>query len=115
MYSTVTAVMMARRTLYSKSVRGDAGTLQSHSTVHYLHAAQLQDLRFSPSAVIAEYPEAWIKAAEKQMKGKKVESLERKTPEGIVLKPLYNSSDLGRCEALADSNHDAPGLFPYHR
>lgn len=83
--------------------------------MQYVDVAQLQDLRFSLLAAMAEYPEAWIKAAEKQMKGKKVGSLERETPEGIALKPLYSSSDLTRCEALADADRDAPGLFPYHR
>lgn len=56
-----------------------------------------------------------MKAAEKQLKGKKVESLESSTPEGITLKPLYSAADLERCEAVADAEHDAPGLFPYHR
>lgn len=56
-----------------------------------------------------------MKAAEKQLRGKKVESLESKTPEGITLKPLYSAADLERCEVIADAEHDAPGLFPYHR
>lgn len=56
-----------------------------------------------------------MKAAEKQLKGKTVGSLESSTPEGITLKPLYCASDLERCEAIADKEHDAPGLFPYHR
>lgn len=56
-----------------------------------------------------------MKAAEKQLKGKKVESLENMTAEGITLKPLYGPADLERCGALADSERDAPGLFPYHR
>lgn len=61
------------------------------------------------------YPRAWVKAAEKQLKGKKVESLETMTAEGIKLKPLYGAADLESCSALADPEHDAPGLFPYHR
>lgn len=61
------------------------------------------------------YPEAWVKAAEKQLKGKKVESLENMTAEGVTLKPLYGPADLERCGALANPEHDAPGLFPYHR
>ncbi|CAN0200655.1 unnamed protein product [Ectocarpus sp. 6 AP-2014] len=63
----------------------------------------------------AGYPEAWVETAEKKLKGSKVESLERRTPEGITLKPLYSAADLGRCEAVADPEQDAPGLFPYHR
>lgn len=61
------------------------------------------------------YPEAWVKAAEKKLKGAKVESLERDTPEGIKLKPVYCATDLERCEAVADADRNAPGLFPYHR
>ena len=53
--------------------------------------------------------------AEKKLKGAKVESLESDTPEGITLKPLYCAADLERCEAVADSTQDAPGLFPFHR
>lgn len=63
----------------------------------------------------AGYPAAWVKAAEKALKGKKVESLESATPEGITLKPLYCASDLERCEAVADPEQNAPGLFPFHR
>ena len=61
------------------------------------------------------YPEAWVKAAEKKLKGAKVESLERDTPEGIKLKPVYCAADLERCEAVADADRNAPGLLPYHR
>lgn len=56
-----------------------------------------------------------MKAAEKKLKGKKVDSLERETPEGIKLKPVYCAADLERCEAVADADRNAPGLFPYHR
>lgn len=61
------------------------------------------------------YPKAWAKVAEKSLKGESVESLESKTPEGITLKPLYCAADVKRCEAVADAERDAPGLFPYHR
>ena len=54
-------------------------------------------------------------AAEKKLKGANVESLERDTPEGIKLKPVYCAADLERCEAVADADRNAPGLFPYHR
>eukprot|EP00752_Nemacystus_decipiens_P007723 g6905.t1 len=63
----------------------------------------------------AGYPEEWRRAAEKKLKGAKVESLESETPEGVTLKPLYHAADLERCEAVADPTQDAPGLFPYHR
>lgn len=49
------------------------------------------------------------------MKGKTVKDLERVTPEGILLKPLYCSTDLSRCDVVADPERNAPGLFPYHR
>lgn len=68
-----------------------------------------------PFSCDAGYPEAWVTTAEKKLRGAKVESLERKTPEGITLKPLYSAADLDRCEAVADPERDAPGLYPYHR
>lgn len=65
--------------------------------------------------MLSGYPEAWVKAAEKKLKGRTVEALESETPEGIVLKPLYCAADLERCRVVADAERDAPGLFPYHR
>lgn len=40
------------------------------------------------------YPEAWVKLAEKELKGKPVDSLLYHTPEEITLKPLYTSKDI---------------------
>ena len=36
----------------------------------------------------------WNELAEKQMKGKPVENLNWKTPEGIEVKPLYTAGDI---------------------
>ncbi|CAM9717409.1 unnamed protein product, partial [Choristocarpus tenellus] len=63
----------------------------------------------------AAYPPAWIEVATKQLKGKPVESLERKTPEGVTLKPLYWPGDLEGCSFISNPEEHAPGLFPYTR
>jgi methylmalonyl-CoA mutase len=53
----------------------------------------------------------WEELAAKQMKGKPVDSLNWKTPEGIEVKPLYTAEDL---EGLPHVN-TLPGFAPYVR
>ena len=53
----------------------------------------------------------WTELAEKQMKGKSVDTLRWTTPEGIVVKPLYTAEDL---EGLETAN-TLPGMAPYVR
>ena len=53
----------------------------------------------------------WHELAEKQMKGKPVDSLNWNTPEGIEVKPLYTAEDI---EGLAHVN-SLPGFPPYAR
>jgi len=62
---------------------------------------------------MAEHPEKkkWIGLAEKDLKGKPVESLDWNSPEGITIKPLYTKEDLAGIE-FADS---LPGITPYVR
>jgi methylmalonyl-CoA mutase len=62
---------------------------------------------------MAQHPDyqKWTELAEKQMKGKGVESLEWLTPEGIRVKPLYTAEDI---EGL-ESTNTLPGLAPYLR
>ncbi len=55
--------------------------------------------------------EAWKKLAEKGLKGAPLSSLERQTPEGITLKPLYTDED-ARSSPYTNS---WPGLPPYTR
>ncbi|MBF0322725.1 MAG: methylmalonyl-CoA mutase, partial [Magnetococcales bacterium] len=59
----------------------------------------------------ADAYEAWRKSAEKAMKGKPVSSLEWKTPEGLVVRPLYTAADL---ENMSDME-PGPGLEPFIR
>ena len=62
---------------------------------------------------MAEHPELkqWQALAEKQMKGKSVDTLLWNTPEGIPVKPLYTAEDLEGLDHL-----DAlPGMAPYVR
>ncbi|MBT3708544.1 MAG: hypothetical protein HOG19_03810, partial [Gammaproteobacteria bacterium] len=40
----------------------------------------------------------WQSAAEKQLKGKSIDSLNTETPEGIELKALYTADDLAKLE-----------------
>lgn len=53
----------------------------------------------------------WKKEAEKQMKGKPVDSLEWDSPENIKIKPLYTTADLESLETL----NSLPGLAPFTR
>ena len=55
--------------------------------------------------------DGWKAEAEKQLKGRPLESLNRNTPEGIELKPLYTAEDL---EGLEYTN-SMPGLEPFIR
>jgi len=62
---------------------------------------------------MAEHPELkqWQALAEKQMKGKSVDTLLWNTPEGIPVKPLYSAEDLEDIEHL----NSLPGMAPYVR
>jgi methylmalonyl-CoA mutase len=62
---------------------------------------------------MAQHPKLakWTELAEKQMKGKSVDTLNWTTPEGIVVKPLYTAEDL---EGLETAN-TLPGMAPYVR
>ncbi len=53
----------------------------------------------------------WTEIAEKQMKGKSIETLTWMTPEGIRVKPLYTAEDL---EGMESAN-TLPGMAPYVR
>jgi methylmalonyl-CoA mutase len=62
---------------------------------------------------MSEHPELkkWQALATKQMKGRPLEDLNWKTPEGILVKPLYTAEDL---EGMAHVN-TLPGFEPYVR
>ena len=53
----------------------------------------------------------WKELAQKQLRGKPLESLTKKTPEGIDIKPLYTAEDLENVEYLGN----LPGFDPYVR
>ncbi len=55
--------------------------------------------------------EYWHAAAEKELRGKKVEDLIWETPEGIAVKPLYTVADLEELEHV----ESLPGFAPYLR
>ncbi|MFP4158817.1 MAG: methylmalonyl-CoA mutase [Desulfobacterales bacterium] len=62
---------------------------------------------------MAEHPEKprWIDLAKKELKGKPVESLEKKNPEGITTGPLYTAEDT---EGI-DFVNTLPGFDPFVR
>jgi methylmalonyl-CoA mutase len=62
---------------------------------------------------MAKHPQLqkWTETAEKQMKGKSIETLEWMTPEGIKVKPLYTAEDI---EGMESAN-TLPGMAPYVR
>lgn len=62
---------------------------------------------------MSKHPEYqnWADLAEKQMKGKPIDSLNWDTPEGIQIKPLYTAEDL---EGIETAN-TLPGIEPYVR
>ncbi len=62
---------------------------------------------------MAEHPQwqQWKELAEKQMKGKSVDTLLWDTPEGIPVKPLYTAEDLENLEHV----NTLPGFDPYVR
>ncbi|MFO7860345.1 MAG: methylmalonyl-CoA mutase [Desulfosalsimonas sp.] len=62
---------------------------------------------------MAEHPEKprWIELAKKELKNKPVESLEKKTPEGITLNPLYTAEDIQGLDFI----NTLPGFSPFVR
>jgi methylmalonyl-CoA mutase len=58
----------------------------------------------------------WKALAAKELRGKPLDSLERQTPEGIAVKPLYTAADLEAIEAAGFPWRAAtPGVPPYLR
>jgi len=55
--------------------------------------------------------EKWRELATKELRGKPLESLNRDTPEGIPVKPLYTTEDLKGMEHI----NTLPGIEPYVR
>ncbi len=60
---------------------------------------------------MADELKAWAALAEKELRGKPVESIDWATPEGIAVKPLYTGADLEGLGHLGS----LPGLAPYTR
>lgn len=65
--------------------------------------------RVTPPRRALSYPSSWVERAQKELKGKEVSSLEKKSPEGITMKPLYTHED------FQPQVIEAPGVFPYKR
>ncbi len=56
--------------------------------------------------------DSWKNLAAKELRGEDPQSLDRKTPEGLVIKPLYTSTETKDLGAFKDS---LPGLPPFTR
>ena len=54
---------------------------------------------------------AWAAAAKRDLKGRSLESLPQRTPEGIDIKPLYTAEDLSTLQHL----DTLPGIPPFVR
>src|SRR6202795_2491628 len=69
-----------------------------------------------PTAASSPDIEGWAALAAKELKGRPLSSLDRETPEGIALKPLYTEADLETIEAAGFPWRAAlPGVPPYLR
>ncbi|MGB9500396.1 MAG: methylmalonyl-CoA mutase [Dissulfuribacterales bacterium] len=53
----------------------------------------------------------WLETAEKELRGKSLESLDWDTPEGIKVKPIYTAEDIEEFECV----NSLPGMPPYTR
>ncbi|HJU18560.1 MAG TPA: methylmalonyl-CoA mutase [Stellaceae bacterium] len=75
------------------------------------------DGRVQPAAAFAAKTlEDWRRLAGAELKGRALDSLERPTPEGLRLKPLYTAEDLAAIEAEGFPLGGAmPGFAPYLR
>jgi len=62
---------------------------------------------------MSEHPDKkkWDRLAEKELRGKPLESLNWMSPEGIQIKPLYTAEDLENIEHL----NTLPGFPPFTR
>lgn len=62
---------------------------------------------------MSEHPDRqkWVDLATKELRGKPLDSLERKTPEGINVKPLYSAEDIEDLDAV----NSLSGFAPYVR
>jgi methylmalonyl-CoA mutase len=59
----------------------------------------------------AEHLAEWQAVAEKELRGKPLEGLVWKSPEGLPIKPLYTAADLEGLEQV----DTLPGVFPFLR
>lgn len=55
--------------------------------------------------------ESWRALAERELRGKTVDALETRSPDGLPIKPLYTADDLLELECV----NTLPGLFPFVR
>jgi methylmalonyl-CoA mutase len=68
------------------------------------------------SRALSGYDPEWTKLVTKELKGKGPETLEKMTPEGIKLKPIYTAQDvIDSRKGLKDGESEYSGIYPYAR
>lgn len=65
-------------------------------------------LQLNSRSASSSYDPTWAALVSKELKGKGVETLEKITPEGIKIKPVYTNPDKSQPSEL-------PGVYPYTR
>lgn len=82
--------------------------LQSTTKYSKNLAARLVKLQSQPVRAFAAYDPKWTTLVQKELAGKAPETLERVTPEGIKVKPIYTADDV-------KVEKEYSGVFPYTR
>ena len=67
------------------------------------------------SGLSGGYDAEWSKQVIKELKGKKPELLEKLTPEGIVMKPVYTAKDVASSSGEQGVSDELPGIYPFTR
>jgi methylmalonyl-CoA mutase len=62
-----------------------------------------------------KYDEGWAKLVTKELKGKDPKTLEKMTPEEILMKPVYTSNDVAISAGEQGVFEEMPGIYPFTR
>jgi len=99
--------------LHRNIIREEIETLKNQTIInsHLLHG-------YKKSTCLKEYDSQWKEKVLKELKGKSIDQIERTTPEGVKLKPIYTENS----KYVSDSSKNAStlegfdaGIFPYTR
>ncbi len=62
-----------------------------------------------------DYDPQWLKLVSKELNGKDPRSLEKVTPEEIVMKPVYTAKDVASSGGSKGVSDELPGIYPFTR